>query len=459
MKPKSKQEAQMECSTKALEKMAEIMVAEMKRTGKTGEDIRMVETGMREMLREVGAKALGQYLEQQDEESREEEIVCACGQKMNYLFKREATIVSVFGRVQYRRRYHTCATCHSGNAPLDGRLGIEAGQVTAGLAELLALAGVEVAFEEATHWLERFLLFRVSDNTLRKETERFGELQQEEEAQWQKQSQETGWLQARQRQLGKQTGRLYGSLDGVMAPLVGEWRELKNIAWYRVEKVRSYQKRRRHAKRVGEQNDLQAQEISYACDFKTGDEFSDLFWASACQRHADLYEELVFVCDGAVWIWKLIERHFPHAVQIVDWYHASEYLPPIAEAAFGLGTEQYQVWLENARTLLWEGQIDKLIYACQQLSSQAATSVHKAVTYFTHNQHRMDYARFRQLGYFIGSGTVESAGKQIAGLRLKRAGARWTEQGALTTAKARAAWLSGSWDVLAAKRAALSLAV
>ena len=449
----------MECSTKALEKMVAIMVAEMKRTGESGEDIRKIETGMREMLREVGAKALGQYLEQQDEESREEEIVCACGEKMNYLFKREATIVSVFGRVQYRRRYHTCAICHSGKAPLDRRLMIEAGQVTAGLAELLALAGVEVAFEEGTRWLERFLLFRVSDNTLRKETEGFGKLQQEAEAQWQKQSQETGWLQARQRQVGKQTGRLYGSLDGVMAPLVGEWRELKNIAWYRVGKVRSYQKRRRHARRVGEQKDLQAQDISYACDFKTGDEFSDLFWATACQRQADLFEELVFVCDGAVWIWKLVERHFPHAVQIVDWYHASEYLPPVAEATFGLGTEPYQAWLENARALLWEGQIDKLIYACQQVASQAPTPVHKAVTYFTNNQKRMEYAHFRKLGYFIGSGTVESAGKQIAGLRLKRAGARWTEQGALATAKARAAWLSGTWDVLASRRAALPLVV
>jgi hypothetical protein len=233
---------------------------------------------------------------------------------------------------------------------------------------------------------------------------------------------------------------------------------LKNIAWYRVEKVRSYQKRRHHARQVGEQNDLQAVNISYACDFKTGEEFSDLFWASACQRHADLYEELVFVCDGAVWIWKLVERHFPHAVQIVDWYHASEYLPPVAEAAFGLNTEKYHGWLEQARTLLWEGQIDQLMHACQQLPAQDGPAIHRAITYFSHNQHRMDYARFRQQGYFIGSGTVESAGKQIAGLRLKRAGARWTEDGALTTAKARAAWLSGTWDILAAKRAALPLA-
>lgn len=448
----------MKCSTEAIQKMAEILVAELEQAGVEGEGIRGIEMELRTMLVEVGAQALGQYLEKQDETEREEAVECGCGEAMTYRCKREATIVSVFGRVKYRRGYHSCTICHIGQAPLEERLGIEAGQVSAGLAELLALAGVEIAFEEATYWLERFLLFRVSDNTLRKETERFGELQQAEEEEWQRKSQAVNWLQARQREEGRQVGRLYGSLDGVMAPLQGEWRELKNIAWYRVEKVHSYQKRRRHARRIGEQNDLQAQDISYACDFKTGDEFSDLFWASACQRQADLFEELVFVCDGAVWIWKLVERHFPHAVQIVDWYHASEYLPPVAAAAFGLGTDQYQAWLENARVLLWEGQIDKLIYACQQVASQAPTAVHKAVTYFANNQKRMDYARFRQQGYFIGSGTVESAGKQIAGLRLKRAGARWTEPGALATAKARAAWLSGTWDTLVAKRAALPLA-
>jgi hypothetical protein len=448
----------MKFSTEAVKKMAEIMVQEMNKIGAEGQGIREVETTMREFLREVGVQALGTYLEGQDEQLREQDVICVCGEAMSYQCKRQATIVSVFGRVRYQREYHLCEHCHARQSPLDRRMGIEAGQVTAGLAELLALAGVEIAFEEATRWLEHYLLFRVSDNTLRKETERFGELQEVQETEWTEKSQEEAWLQQRQRELGKQPGRLYGSLDGVMAPLLGEWRELKNIAWYRVEQVHSYQKRRRHAKRVGEQNDLQAQDISYHCDFKTGEEFGDLFWASACQRQADLFEELVFVCDGAVWIWKLIERHFPHALQIVDWYHASEYLPPIAEAAFSPGTPQYHAWLENARSLLWEGQIDKLIHACQQVASQATTAVHKAITYFTHNQKRMEYARFRQQGYFIGSGTVESAGKQIATLRLKRAGARWTERGALLTAKARAAWLSGGWDLLASQRAAFPLA-
>lgn len=252
----------MKFSIEAISQMAEIMVSEMQRIGLEGEGIRGVEKGMREFLREVGVQALGSYLERKDEEIHAPEKICVCGEPMNYLFKRQGTILSVFGRVAYRRSYHVCEQCHAGASPLDRHVGIEAGQVTAGLAELLALAGVEIAFEEGTRWLERYLLFRVSDNTLRKETERFGELQKAQEAEWIKNSQDEEWLQQRQREIGKQPGRLYGSLDGVMALLVGEWRELKNIAWYRVEPIRSYQKRRRHAKRVGEQNHLQAQDIT-----------------------------------------------------------------------------------------------------------------------------------------------------------------------------------------------------
>ena len=147
--------------------MAEIMVQEMNKVGAEGQGIREVETTLRELVREVGAQALGTYLEQQDEQVREREVVCECGEAMTYQCKRQATIMSVFGGVRYRRGYHLCAQCHARQSPLDRRMGIAAGQVTAGLAELLALAGVEIAFEEATHWLERFLLFQVSDNTLR----------------------------------------------------------------------------------------------------------------------------------------------------------------------------------------------------------------------------------------------------------------------------------------------------
>jgi hypothetical protein len=85
-----------------------------------------------------------------------------------------------------------------------------------------------------------------------------------------------------------------------------------------------------------------------------------------------------------------------------------------------------------------------VIQACKQYLHHglAAEAAQRAVTYYPNNQHRMDYAQYRKKGYWIGSGTVESACKQIATARLKIASARWTIPGVIATAKARAAWLS-----------------
>jgi hypothetical protein len=48
---------------------------------------------------------------------------------------------------------------------------------------------------------------------------------------------------------------------------------------------------------------------------------------------------------------------------------------------------------------------------------------------------------FEKKDIFIDSGTIESAAKRLGDLQLKEAGARLTRDGAVYTAKARAAWL------------------
>ncbi len=60
----------------------------------------------------------------------------------------------------------------------------------------------------------------------------------------------------------------------------------------------------------------------------------------------------------------------------------------------------------------------------------------------------MDYVHFRNQGYLIGSGTIESGCKQIGTMRMKRSGAQWTKNGAKLVAKARSAWLSEQWESL-----------
>jgi hypothetical protein len=83
----------------------------------------------------------------------------------------------------------------------------------------------------------------------------------------------------------------------------------------------------------------------------------------------------------------------------------------------------------------------------------------KAVTYFTNNRQRVDYPTYRQNGYQIGSGTIESAAKQIAAQRMKVTGAIWNLDSARLVAKARAAFLSDLWCHSAARRTHLHCAV
>ena len=99
--------------------------------------------------------------------------------------------------------------------------------------------------------------------------------------------------------------------------------------------------------------------------------------------------------------------------------------------------------------------------ACQEwLELSRSEEASAALTYFRNNQHRMQYDKFREQGYMIGSGTIESACKQIVSHRLRCSGAQWKVAGARLTAKARAAWLSGkdNWHALCSMRAKLPLA-
>ena len=77
-------------------------------------------------------------------------------------------------------------------------------------------------------------------------------------------------------------------------------------------------------------------------------------WARGVQRHAQLAHELVILGDGAEWIWNLVDQHFPQAIQILDWFHATEYLYPVAKAAFTAEADQ-MAWTERMKQALWEG--------------------------------------------------------------------------------------------------------
>jgi hypothetical protein len=427
-----------------------------------------IETALRDVLRQVGAAALGQLLSAA-QSTPVAELPCVCGGTLEYQRIRAATVLSVFGRVTYERAYYAGCPCGQGFAPVDDRYGLHAGQVSAGLAELLTLAGVELAFEHSRRWLKGFLLFDVSANTIRQETQVVGQEQTAHETRLRDQSQDETWLQAHLRTTAPIPARLYGSLDAAKVRIeprnaaekqaeTETWRDLKVGCWYEAEPVPARQRSSRQ-RAVTERGHLsqRAKNIRYYCDIAEAQTFGKLMWATGCAAQADLTRELVFVCDGAVWIWNLIATHYPKAVQIVDWYHAADRLHGVAHTAFNQ-TAPRERWLERATTDLWEGRVTEVIQACADLGTHCSEA-QDAATYFTNNAARMRYDQYRVKNYLIGSGTVESSCKQIVTQRLKCSGAQWIVPGAVDTAKARAAWLSEEWTPVCTRWSALPLAV
>ena len=428
-----------------------------------------VETDLREFLRQIGGQALSLFLSS-EAGTPVAELACTCGGTLHYQRRREAKVTSVFGKISYERAYYADCACRHGRAPVDEQYGWVPGAMTAGLAALLGLGGIELSFAESQDWLKAFLLFEVSENTIRSETQTLGALQAEREEVLCRDSQDLEYLQARLRERTPVPARLYGSLDAAKVrieprPHSGQepenpedWRDMKVGCWYEAEPVPPAQRStRQRDKFAREQAVFRAKHMRYYCDITEADEFGQLMWGTGCAVKADLAPELVFVCDGAVWIWNLVKLHYPHAVQIVDWYHAADRLERVAQAAFPAAAERAS-WLARVTEELWEGCLPAVIHACQQLAVQCEEA-RQAVIYFTNNTPRMQYAQFRAAGYLIGSGTVESGCKQIVTQRLKKPGAQWDVEGAVHTAKARAAWLSGEWEAVCARRAALPLAV
>jgi hypothetical protein len=427
-----------------------------------------VEMALRETLQALGGSALKQYLENADGE-QEAEIECACGGKLKYQRRRAATIWSVFGKVTYKRAYYAGCACQNGCAPVDCRYGIEPGKVTAGLAHLIALSGIKEAFDEGRKWLKEYLLFEVSENTIRSETQKMGELQRQADQDLVKDMQDVKSLQQRERNQPTAPDILYGSIDAAKVRIEPRdpqekavekretWRDLKAGCWYEGEVVPVRQQSTRQKEKVQREGvALRAKNKKYFCDIAEAKKFGKLLWATGCAAGADRTRLLVFICDGAVWIWNLIAQYFPHAIQIVDWYHAADRLKRIAEEAF-LNLEERQTWLMQVTEDLWQGRVEAVIEACRPLAKKSKWAK-QSLTYYRNNLERMRYDQFRASGLLIGSGIIESGCKQIVTQRLKLPGAQWNLDGAILTAKARTAWMSGEWQKLVSARSLLPLA-
>jgi len=389
-------------------------------------------------------------------------VPCRCGGQAEYQRRREGGVQTIVGEVRVKRAYYLCPDCHQGCYPLDEELEFCAGGLSAGLEECAALAGVVEPFASAAELLRRLLWTGVelSHNRVRGATEDMGHTvaKAEDELVQRVFESEKGGLPERPKEGPK---RLYVSVDGtcVRCKATEEegieagteaaaeqksqgyvWREAKVAALYETEEVTTTRK--------PDETAVKAKEIEYYADISDAQHFARLVWLKAYERGVSHAEEAVLLGDGAQWIWLRLGRLFPQAIQILDWYHAEDYLIQAALAVFGPGTQPGRTWLKRELDLLWDGKVHQVIQDLETLQQAhpQIEAIQDTITYYTNNRCRMNYPAYRERGLQIGSGTIESGCKRVAKARLDQAGMTWTVDGARAVLKARAAYLSGQWD-------------
>jgi hypothetical protein len=156
---------------------------------------------------------------------------------------------------------------------------------------------------------------------------------------------------------------------------------------------------------------------------------------------------LVFIADGAPWIWRWITDNYPNAIQILDFYHAFEKICQWATIIFK-DKEELDTWCQQAKELLLNDEIKEVIIQIQNIDCQGDRLEKKnaLLTYLDNNLHRMTYKTFSDKGYLIGSGAIESAQRTVVQQRLKLSGQRWTLNGAQQVLNLRTKNLSNQWD-------------
>ncbi len=166
------------------------------------------------------------------------------------------------------------------------------------------------------------------------------------------------------------------------------------------------------------------------------------------EYHLDSMSDVVFIADGARWIWKWVEAMYPEATQILDFYHAKQHLCQWADIAFKDPVKKHR-WIDKQALLLLDNKANVVInniirfktYNCK-VRSQRKT----LLEYYSSHLNRMNYKTYKESNLMIGSGPIEAAHRHVIQQRMKLSGQRWTMKGAQQMANLRVAHKSNQWE-------------
>lgn len=402
--------------------------------GVPGQVLALIETAARDAANRIG-QALIQHALQVPAGRPSGPGWCRQGHRARVAGVRPRTIRTALGPVLLERPWHHCDECHSGFAPAETRYGVSAAGTSPGYDKILALAGTEHPFRVSASLIDELTGIRLaSASAVARTTGRVGAAARDR-AEAENAAIKAGTV------VPLATGPVpdigYILIDGTGAPMVPRETEGRpgkhpdGRARTREVKIGCLFTQA-EASPGGEPVRVEGSG-SYIATFEAAEGFADQLKAEYRRRGFERIRQPIVIGDGAKWIWGIAERLFPEAAHIVDYWHASEHVHDLVKL-FDHILSDPAAFTTQLLDHLDHGNIDAIVTTIAALKldnykGKLGERTRKALTYFTHNAHRMQYHHYRANGWFIGSGPVEAACKTIVAQRAKQAGMRWTTTG------------------------------
>jgi hypothetical protein len=148
--------------------------------------------------------------------------------------------------------------------------------------------------------------------------------------------------------------------------------------------------------------------------------------------------------------WCLAETVCPTAIQILDVVHAIENGVRCGRVLLGEESPLLLDWQRRMTQLIYASDVDALVRELMDCvfdaSDAGLEALDQLIGYYRHNQSRMDYARYREMGLPIGSGIVESAHRHVLQARMKLSGQHWSSPHGRRMVALRAAYRTAGPD-------------
>jgi hypothetical protein len=368
-----------------------------------------------------------------------------CNASARFVEYREKDIVSLLGTVRFSRCYYHCGHCHHGHFPWDETLRLSPQRLSPGAQEVVCLAGIQESFGKAAgRTLRKLAGLCLSESTVERTTEttgaRLGEQLQSgtvfDTAQpyaWHKDGS------------GQTCG--YLSLDATGILMQGDEGAKAEGRMVYVGMIYNPQPRKPDEEALSKPCDG----VRYLAGLYSLDELGQQMRRQGAQVGMDAADVWIALTDGGNGLEEFMDVHFPRAVKILDFHHATGHLADFAKV-FRQGPQAERLLRAWCHILKHAGgsQVIKVIERLDRKKMSAETQAEQdgLLNYLRNNVGRMDYPSYLKKGWQIGSGAIESACKTVVNQRLCLGGMRWGEEGSDAVAHLRALYRSDAsqWD-------------